>query len=1101
MRRIISLLLSFMLVFGQCPSVAFADTVNTCAIGVTEYATLDEALAAATSGQTITLLDNITCTSPLVIDAKTVYFELGAYNLLVDISGNPDPSITFAVRVINGGKIRLTGTETGEFNVKSSLSRIGVIVNGISEITVNNIVAEGEGATAVFMYGSGDYLDGGKMTVHGNIISGNTGIDVNAKNANITVNGDITAGNCAISIATNPNTFVTVNGSITVLGNQSIDYEGAAVRSNGGSTVSITGNVSNYGINNIGVHAYGGTITVGGNVLSSGIGAKADKNYNYGNGSVTISGTLSSGTPFIVTGTTNKTSAEITSPTSKDGYLTYTDDVSTVWIANAGEPVYSAPSMPQNFAAAAGDSEAALSWTAPLNDGGRPISKYQVSKDNGANWADAGLVTSYTASGLTNGTSYDFKVRAVNQEGNGLEAYTSATPREDACSIGATTYGTLGEALNTIDWGETATITLLKNIDYDQGITLSNIMVTFNLNGYTLNVANADEYGSALDVNSGGSVALSGNGALNVTGPVGGYGVTVQSSSSATVTNAYANGPDSVAAHAYGNSSLVVLQDVVATGVRSIGVHAQSSSVIEARGNVSGGNQGVCVSGATAIVIGNVEANGLDMIDQPEGIGVNAYDGIIEVGGNVTSNRVGAMIRNGGSIQIEGTLTSPDYIQFNDDPAVTINDDVTPTTKAGYRTYQLDENTVWVKAEAAPAGSPAPSNRRPAYTADIRGEDGTGKVLAIAIRNDVATVFVEEDLWSAGSQSKTVLSMPSLNGIDAFSAGISVADLSTSDASGMLTLKTDAGSVTVPSNMLTGTVDALGTRAQISIARVDKEKLPEHVRDAIGDRPVIQLSLAIDGRQTEWSNPNAPVSVSVPYKPSADELKNPLSIVIRYIDGSGNIVFVPNGHYDPASGTVTFTTTHFSYYAVSYHHLSFQDVAEDAWYFEPVSYLAAREITIGSGEQTFSPDSKVTRGQFITMLMKAFGISPDLDSADNFADAGNTYYTGYLAAAKRLQIAAGSGNNLFGPAKEITRQEMFTLLYNALWAVDKMPQSGSEKPLAHFSDAGQLAPWATEAVGQLVNQGLVQGSHGMLKPIDTSTRGETAQLLYNFLAE
>jgi hypothetical protein len=69
------------------------------------------------------------------------------------------------------------------------------------------------------------------------------------------------------------------------------------------------------------------------------------------------------------------------------------------------------------------------------------------------------------------------------------------------------------------------------------------------------------------------------------------------------------------------------------------------------------------------------------------------------------------------------------------------------------------------------------------------------------------------------------------------------------------------------------------------------------------------------------------------------------------------------------------------------------------------------------------------------MLMKAYGIAPDTNPANNFSDAGNTYYTRYLAAAKRLGISAGVGGNLYVPEKEITRQEMFTMLYNALKSI------------------------------------------------------------------
>jgi hypothetical protein len=86
------------------------------------------------------------------------------------------------------------------------------------------------------------------------------------------------------------------------------------------------------------------------------------------------------------------------------------------------------------------------------------------------------------------------------------------------------------------------------------------------------------------------------------------------------------------------------------------------------------------------------------------------------------------------------------------------------------------------------------------------------------------------------------------------------------------------------------------------------------------------------------------------------------------------------------------------------------------------------------------------------MMMRAYGIAPDASPKDNFTDAGSTYYTGYLAAAKRLGISGGVGNNMFTPNKEITRQEMFTLLYNALKVTDKLPEGAAGKPLSDYSD-------------------------------------------------
>jgi hypothetical protein len=86
------------------------------------------------------------------------------------------------------------------------------------------------------------------------------------------------------------------------------------------------------------------------------------------------------------------------------------------------------PSVPLNFTATPGDGQVALSWSAPASDGGSTILKYQVSKDNGTNWSDVGLNTTHTFTGLTNGTEYTFKVRAVNSAGYGAETSVTAIP-------------------------------------------------------------------------------------------------------------------------------------------------------------------------------------------------------------------------------------------------------------------------------------------------------------------------------------------------------------------------------------------------------------------------------------------------------------------------------------------------------------------------------------------------------------------------------------------------------------------------------------------------------------------------------------------------
>ena len=78
---------------------------------------------------------------------------------------------------------------------------------------------------------------------------------------------------------------------------------------------------------------------------------------------------------------------------------------------------------------------------------------------------------------------------------------------------------------------------------------------------------------------------------------------------------------------------------------------------------------------------------------------------------------------------------------------------------------------------------------------------------------------------------------------------------------------------------------------------------------------------------------------------------------------------------------------------------------------------------------------------------------------------------------------------------------MFTLLYKTLKTLSRLPGEDSGKTLTDFSDSGQIAEWAREAMAYLVEAGIVNGSNGKLLPTDTTTRAEIAQVLYNLMSK
>lgn len=122
------------------------------------------------------------------------------------------------------------------------------------------------------------------------------------------------------------------------------------------------------------------------------------------------------------------------------------------------------PTAPQNLMAQAGNTEARLTWQAPLAptpDHGQPVLRYEYRVKVGSaafgNWttilnSDA-TTTSHTFTGLANDTLHTYEVRAVNVAGVGAEAQVMVTP-----IVGVAV--SFGAAALSVDEGGTVTVTV-----------------------------------------------------------------------------------------------------------------------------------------------------------------------------------------------------------------------------------------------------------------------------------------------------------------------------------------------------------------------------------------------------------------------------------------------------------------------------------------------------------------------------------------------------------------------------------------------------------------------------------------------------------------
>ena len=91
------------------------------------------------------------------------------------------------------------------------------------------------------------------------------------------------------------------------------------------------------------------------------------------------------------------------------------NDSGSFTYVNPPPPVFPA-SAPRDVVAVAGDASATITWAAPASPGSFPVSNYAVTSSPGGNTCLTSTLTC-TVTGLTNGTTYTFTVKALNGAG------------------------------------------------------------------------------------------------------------------------------------------------------------------------------------------------------------------------------------------------------------------------------------------------------------------------------------------------------------------------------------------------------------------------------------------------------------------------------------------------------------------------------------------------------------------------------------------------------------------------------------------------------------------------------------------------------------
>jgi hypothetical protein len=487
-----------------------------CSIGEQGFDTLAAALAAIGPGEakTITLHNNITQNSGIVIDGRTVIFDLTGYTLEIL------PPWGTGLEVKNGGKLQLLD-DSGALHVETTYpGSWGVHVSGNgSEATVTSITGAIYGAYA-------------------------------ANNGSITVFEDCIAID---KIANECGARAVSGGSITVGGNAVSSLYGAYAQDLNSRIVIHGDAIGNYYATACGVSAiYHATVIVGKDAKGKFAGVSAGYDSE-----VTIDGTVSTfdeSDIYVHVGGVNKTIDDYEAITTKVGYRTYrgtTANPAFVWVKDI-------------------------------------------------------------------------------------------SPADGVCEIDGVMYDTLDKAMEEAGEGQITTIKLLQDIDYEGCMEISNKNIIFELGSFNLTVDNIDSEGSGagLEVGNGGSVSYTGTGIFSVSGTHYGVKVSGEGSSAFVTCVSVVNSDvdeETMGVYTEEGGSATVNGDVNVIGNSAMGVRAENGGLLTVNGKITvtagdddGGNLvGAYAEGEESAII----VNGSITVE-----GDNIWGVLVCYAGNITVN-------------------------------------------------------------------------------------------------------------------------------------------------------------------------------------------------------------------------------------------------------------------------------------------------------------------------------------------------------------------------------------------------------------------------------------------------------------------------------
>ena len=166
-----------------------------------------------------------------------------------------------------------------------------------------------------------------------------------------------------------------------------------------------------------------------------------------------------------------------------------------------------------------------------------------------------------------------------------------------------------------------------------------------------------------------------------------------------------------------------------------------------------------------------------------------------------------------------------------------------------------------------------------------------------------------------------------------------------------------------------------------------------------------------------------------------------------------------------------------------------------------IESLASRGIINGKSENSFEPESTMTRAEFATIIARGLGL-PQKSNVIFKDVTTNDWFYNYVGTAYSYGIIKGVSENEFNPNGTITREEAAVMVTRAakLCGMDtEMDALSIRDSLAQFFDYVKASDWSQSSLAFCYNEKILDDSVMDIEPKESVTRAEIASMLYNML--